>query len=135
VVYLSTKRATSFGERRGVLRQIVRWLTSGLNANPDYVNELPLVRRWIVEFGDDGLPWRELGLDDSGSVIVAGPDSRNYGFWNDTNMTVRDFVGDEIAKEFFESEWHRFYASRPARVPATAVPNASFQRTATPPLN
>ncbi len=64
-----------------------------------------LVREWLIEFGDDGLPWREIGLDESGAPVLAGPDARNYGFWLDTNMTIKDFDGEPVAEEEFERIW------------------------------
>lgn len=74
-------------------------------ANPDYA--LHLVREWLIEFDDSGLPGREIGLDASGLPVLAGPDDRNYGFWLDTNMRFQDFNGDEVTAEVFESAWRR----------------------------
>ena len=38
------------------------------------------------------------------------PDERNYGFWNDTNMGLNDFIeqmhAEYISKEEFEAVWN-----------------------------
>jgi hypothetical protein len=74
-------------------------------ANPDYAFDQ--VREWLIEFDEDGVPGREVGLDGSGEPVLAGPDGRNYGFWLDTNMRYEDFTGDEVTAEVFERAWRR----------------------------
>ncbi|WIV98778.1 hypothetical protein [Kinneretia aquatilis] len=77
------------------------------NANPSYRGRLAFVRSWLIEFDDDGGPWREIGLDESGSVVLAGPSSVDYGYWLDTPMRYSDFKGNPISREFFEELWLR----------------------------
>ena len=36
---------------------------------------------------------------------MAGPDDRNYGFWLDTNMKLKDFTGEPIEADEFELLW------------------------------
>ena len=58
--------------------------------------------------GEDGTV-REVGRDTFGRIIVKDPDERNYGFWNDTNMGLNDFImhkhAEYISQEEFESAW------------------------------
>ena len=79
-------------------------------ANPDYEAKVHLVRAWLVEFDDEGWPDREIGLDATGSPVVAGPNKRNYGFWLDTNMKFGEFTGSAIEEEQFETLWNQFHA-------------------------
>jgi len=53
-------------------------------ANPDFEDIYPEVRSWLLEIElPSGLPRREVGLNETGNPIVAGPLGRNYGFWVD----------------------------------------------------
>lgn len=108
--YLRTELATDFqteprGPSNGTIG--ISWFVASsfrhLDANPDY--QLPEVRSWLIEFDDDGMPDREIGLNEHGEPVLAGPDDRNYGFWLDTNMKLADFTGYEISAEYFESCW------------------------------
>jgi hypothetical protein len=58
-----------------------------------------------MEFDDDGMPGREIGLDENGSVVLAGPSKMDYGFWMDTNMRYPEFTGIPVASECFEKIW------------------------------
>ena len=99
--YLRTKQATDFQKEKksGIFKSVL----DRLNPNPDY--QFHLVREWLVEFGEDDLPFREIGLGKNGKPVLAGPDDRNYGFWLDTNMKFDDFSGDIISSEVFEGLW------------------------------
>ena len=79
-------------------------------ANPDYEHKIHLVKKWLIEFievENQLLPYREIGLDINGSLIIAGPDERNYGFWSDSNISFSDISGLEISKDNFESYWEK----------------------------
>ena len=92
-------------------------------ANPDYEAMLPLVAEWLIEFDDNGDPWREIGLDANGEPVLAGPNEREYGFWLDTGMRLPDFAGDAVAREDFEALWARcpsHSAQDPSRRPTRA---------------
>ena len=60
-----------------------------------------------IEVENQLLPYREIGLDINGSLIIAGPDERNYGFWSDSNISFSDISGLEISKDNFESYWEK----------------------------
>ena len=77
------------------------------DANPGYRGKMHLVAAWYIEFTDDGLPFREIGVDATGAPILAGPNSEDYGFWLDTNMTRSDFDGVEVERDEFEALWSR----------------------------
>ena len=101
--FLRTTLATDFAESS-------RWwerLFDLFTANPNYRGKQHLVRAWLIEFEEDGLPWREIGLDEHGTVVFAGPSKADYGFWHDTNMQYSDFEGEPITEEYFESMWDK----------------------------
>ena len=82
-------------------------------ANPDFDYLYDFVETWYIEYDEtceeDGT-LREVGRDTYGRIIVKDPDKRNYGFWNDTNMGINDFIeqmhAEFISKEEFESVWN-----------------------------
>ena len=82
---------------------LIHRLLERSNANPDYNHSL--VAEWLIEFGDDDYPWREIGLGSDGVPVLAGPDDRNYGYWLDTNMKYDDFTGTEISSAEFTEKW------------------------------
>jgi hypothetical protein len=81
--------------------------------NPDFGDLYLLVETWYIEYDEteemDGT-LREVGRDTYGRIIVKDPDERNYGYWNDTNMGINDFIeqmhAEFISKEEFESVWN-----------------------------
>jgi hypothetical protein len=100
--------ATDWPTESDTLARILRVLLFFIpRANPDYESVLPQVREWLIEFDEAGQPWREIGLDAVGTPVLSGPDSRNYGFWLDTNMRLPDFEGQEISADLFEELWLR----------------------------
>ena len=104
--YLRTRLATNWPapstSRLGRLRSA---LFKRVVANPDYEDAMHLVSEWLVEFDEQNLPWREIGLDSSGRIVLSGPNEANYGFWLDSNMTIDDFEGFEMTAEEFETYW------------------------------
>jgi len=82
-------------------------------ANPDFDHLYGFVQTWYIEYDEtyeeDGTI-REVGRDAYGRIIVKDPDKRNYGFWNDTNMGLNDFIeqmhAEYISKEEFEAVWN-----------------------------
>lgn len=82
-----------------------RLLASIDTANPNYRGKHYRVRSWLIEFDEDGMPWREIGLDENNAVVLAGPSKDDYGFWLDTNMRYSDFTGEAVAEEYFENLW------------------------------
>jgi hypothetical protein len=85
--------------------------------NKDYEPHLPTLDKWWVEFpnGEEEV-WREIGFNEHGEPVLAGPSKRNWGFWNDTNMTLSDFERldpslVEVTSDEFDETWRRFFAS------------------------
>ncbi len=74
-------------------------------ANPDNDPKLYLVRQWLIEFDDEGVPEREVGLGVDGKPVFAAPDKRNWGFWVDSDMTFSSFERNEITVEEFDQAW------------------------------
>ncbi|MDR6841210.1 hypothetical protein [Pseudoxanthomonas sacheonensis] len=50
-----------------------RMLLSIDTANHNYKCKLHLIRSWMIEFDETGCPWREIGLDEDGAIVVVGP--------------------------------------------------------------
>lgn len=103
--YLCTQLGTDGPKEKTFWRRVANTILSSLSSNPDYEKKMPLVSNWYIEFDEEGLPWREIGIDSNGISLIKGPDKRNYGFWLDTNMTYSDFEGIEISADEFESYW------------------------------
>ena len=99
--YLRTQLATDFPAPTNWWQRLLDIDT----ANPGYRGKYHLVRSWLIEFDQSGDPWREIALDEQGSVVFAGPSQKDYGFWLDTNMREPDFSGESVTKEYFEQMW------------------------------
>jgi hypothetical protein len=95
MLFLHTKMGTDFPVRPTLID----------TANPSYRDKHHLVHSCLIEFDDDGQPWREVGLDELGVVVVAGPSKTDYGFWLDSKMQYADFVGTAVTQEYFEQTW------------------------------
>ncbi len=104
MIYLKSSKATNW-EQPSLLSRLIQ----KLSANPDYERGFPEVAEWLIEFGDDQLPDREIGLNSVGVPVLAGPNERNYGFWLDTNMKLNDFENEVIEKNYFEEKWNEFH--------------------------
>jgi len=107
--FLRTTLATDFEAPQG---RFGDWLTS-IDSNPGYRGKYHLVRAWLIEFDEHGVPFREIGLDAEDRVLFAGPGDKDYGFWLDTNMTLADFPGDPVSEGLFDSLWQSSGATRP----------------------
>ena len=104
--YLRTKLATDCPEKGPFQVKLLECLLFFIpKANPGYDDKLHLVKEWFIEFNDDGDPWREIGIGVDGNPILAGPDGRNYGFWLDTKMSLKNFTGESLEKSEFERLW------------------------------
>jgi len=99
---IRTTLGTDFAVSTGLVARLVSTIDT---ANPGYRRKLHLIRSWLIEFDEAGNPWREIGLDADGSVVVAGPSTENYGFWLDTSMRYSDFTGESVSQEQFEVLW------------------------------
>ena len=110
---LRTTLATDFPEETPRSVTVIKKLLFFVpEANPDYEPKLHLVKEWLVEFDSKGEPGREIGLGGNGSPVLAGPDDRNYGFWLDTGMLMKDFEGTEVSVERFEQTWAEYFRGR-----------------------
>lgn len=107
--YLKTKMATDWPEEEPFRDKVMRALLFFIpDSNPDYRHKFHLINEWLIEF-DDEEPSREIGINDEGGPIVAGPDDKNYGFWLDTNLKYNDCDGVEISKDEFERAWKKYF--------------------------
>src|SRR5690606_28769510 len=84
-----------------------------LSSNPDYDrNKINDAIYWIVEFDEDGIPIREIGLDENDNVILKIPYKKNYGYWIDNNMKYQDFISHfdakKIDEKYFNEKWQEY---------------------------
>ncbi|MBS1571360.1 MAG: hypothetical protein JST62_03045 [Bacteroidetes bacterium] len=81
----------------------------GLTANPDFENNIDNVRVWLVEFDEDNVPTREIGIDENNNVILKMPYKKNYGYWTDNELLYNDFINRfsavKIDRLEFEKNW------------------------------
>ena len=107
MIYLRSNKATNW-EKPGLLDKLLTPIKKRIYSNPDYEKVFPELVEWLIEFDDDKMPYREIGLNKAGAPILAGPNEKNYGFWLDTNMKLNDFENEIIEKEYFEIKWKEF---------------------------
>lgn len=84
-------------------------------ANPDFHNMIGEVAFWLIEFENDSyFPNREIGLDAREQPLMIMPWRKNYGYWTDNNLVIKDFRSNfetaNISKEEFEQQWKLFEA-------------------------
>ncbi len=104
--FLQTTLGTDFEENKSLSDKLVRRLLFFIpEANPGYEGNMHLVKKWVIEFDQEGSPNREVGLNEEGNIVLAGPSERDYGFWIDTNMKFADFTGEVVSKSEFEAIW------------------------------
>jgi len=89
---------------------LISFIPSG---NPTFEEEIDNVKQWLIEFKDGNqCPNREIGLDILQQPIMIMPWRRNYGYWIDNNLLLKDFKSlfnaVEITKVEFEKHWNRF---------------------------
>ncbi len=82
-------------------------------ANPDFDNKMDVVVFWLIEFENDSYyPNREIGLDINENPIMIMPWGKNYGYWTDNNLVMKDFRSHfeviDIPKAIFEKYWTQF---------------------------
>ena len=102
------------GAFKELLKEIVIRVISVFfpKANPDYDNLIENVEYWKIEY-DKSKNWtcREIGYDKNGVSIVAMPLKDNYGFWGDSNLTLKDyeeFGPNKSTFEEFNDDWILF---------------------------
>ena len=117
--YFSTTLATDLppADWRAKLIYALLWFIP--RSNPDLEVHFCRVRRWYVEVDESGLPVREVGIDERGTPITAGPWEHNFGFWTDSGEPLPEDRVEEIRKEEFDTMWQGFADSRSNRSKAT----------------
>jgi len=111
--YLRTTTGTDFEEYDPFIAKVLRVVLFFIpEANPGYRNKMHLVKEWLIEFDDNNGPWREIGLNNNGEVVLAGPDETNYGFWLDTEYKLNNFEGEEITQAEFEKAWESYFGAK-----------------------
>ncbi|WHF52549.1 hypothetical protein QGN23_04545 [Chryseobacterium gotjawalense] len=81
-------------------------------ANPDFENQIQNTRNWLIEFNENEIPTREIGLNLNSEAVCIAPWKNNYGFLTDTSYGLQDFKNgfeySEIEKEYFDNQWNQF---------------------------
>ena len=104
--YIRTDLATDWPEKERWKDRLIRMALFFIpEANPSYRKRMHEIKEWLIEFDEEGNPWREIGVGSNGEAIVAGPSETDYGFWCDTHMTYNDFPKENIEKNEFEELW------------------------------
>ena len=80
-------------------------------ANPDYEQDIDLVKYWILEFENkESIPIREIGMSTDKNVLMKMPYKKNYGYWTDNQIThnyfVQNFPYKTVSEDFFISKWN-----------------------------
>lgn len=98
--------------KNGLLRRIVRKISNIFLANPDFDAKLQDVVQWYLEYDEkNNESLREIGIDSNNQIIVKIPDKRNYGYWNDTNLTIEDFENRFGIQKVTEKEFNNLWNS------------------------
>lgn len=98
--------------KNGLLRRIIRKINNIFLSNPDFESKLQEVVQWYLEYDEkNNETLREIGLDSNNRIIVKMPDKRNYGFWNDTNLTIEDFENRFGIQKVTEKEFNKLWDS------------------------
>ncbi|WP_050021974.1 hypothetical protein [Chryseobacterium sp. P1-3] len=81
-------------------------------SNSDFENKIDDVKYWLVEFDEENIPNREIGLDENDNVILKMPYKKNYGFWTDNELLYDDFISRfsaiEVDSITFNTKWNSF---------------------------
>ena len=95
----------------------LKWWEKGLvkflyliipKANPDFDHLYTNVRLWWLELDENNMPKREIGFDENNSTIVVGPIENNFGFFTDSDESIKSSDYEEINSEQFISSWEKF---------------------------
>jgi hypothetical protein len=119
--YYSTTLATNLKPADWRMKLIYTLLWFIPRSNPDFEVHFSSIRRWYLEVDDLGLPVRELGLDEIGNPITAGPWERNFGFWTDSGEPLPKDRLEEIERTEFETVWQQFVCLRAEAARASHV--------------
>ncbi len=103
--YGTTTRATNFTPPGWQVRLIRTLLFFLPPANPDHESLYPRVSRWLLEVDEDGYPFREIGLDESGNPLFGAPDERNFGFFTDSDAKFSKADLQLVERAEFEKHW------------------------------
>ncbi|MEZ7509126.1 hypothetical protein QO190_08055 [Cloacibacterium sp. Arc13] len=81
-------------------------------ANPDFDSKIHDTNIWLIEFDNDNIPVREIGMNNSQEPIMIMPYENNFGFWTDNNLILQDFKNgfefEKISKSEFEKNWNAY---------------------------
>lgn len=98
-------------KKKNIWRVLFSVLNDIFAANPDFENKIPYVALWVVEYENNKFNQviRELGFDTNGRIIVTLPDERNFGFWIDSDYTMKDYCKlniQMITEQEFNNLWN-----------------------------
>ncbi|MEP6262818.1 MAG: hypothetical protein ABJ092_14675 [Gillisia sp.] len=108
------KKTQSDGVFKRTFKSAIIGILSSIipKANPDFDAKIDLVENWLVELDlETGIPEREIGLNKNGQVIVKMPFKKNYGYWTDNNLILKDFKKHFKTSEISNSDFEKYWKS------------------------
>ena len=108
--YGTTKLATDWNEKEitswGV--RIIKFLLFFVpRANSDQEKLYKKVKKWALEVNENGIPNREVALDEDDNVLFSSPNNRNTGFWTDSPNVFKKDELEPLDQSQFEKLWEK----------------------------
>jgi len=104
-VYIKVPEEKPYTEMPWFIKVLSVFIPSG---NPDFDELYPQVNMWLLEVSvPDGLPRREIGLNEQLEPVVAGPIGKNYGTWVDGPEKLDISAYEATDAALFSSAWQK----------------------------
>ncbi|PCJ30272.1 MAG: hypothetical protein COA90_09905 [Gammaproteobacteria bacterium] len=87
-----------------IIKAILFFIPSG---NLDHEKLYPKVEKWLIEIDDNGIPMREIGLNENNKFLFSSPNDRNIGFWTDSPKIFHENELETVTQEYFELIWSK----------------------------
>jgi hypothetical protein len=105
-----TKRKPRNGALKKEFQKVIN--ENILLSYPEYNKQKQKTRLWLVEFGSNGIPRREIFIDQNLNYLVKISNRKFQNKWKDHNLSVTDFQKFfdtcEVNKQSFEDQWKNF---------------------------
>ncbi|MCK6610375.1 MAG: hypothetical protein L6Q78_04975 [Bacteroidia bacterium] len=80
-------------------------------ANPDFDPKINSVNTWLLEFNEEGIPVKEIGLNNNGKPIIKMPYKDNVGYWTDIGMHFNKFSERFQVEKINQVEFYKFWGN------------------------